>query len=120
MFVGWATRQSETGDSGVAAGFDAVPPLNIPMPVDPTLTLPRAGIHQNQILTSDPLLPDSGRSESKLIFGPCGGAPFPPGLGPRAHVVGPEGGGRTGSGGPARGAGALARPPRHVLKEVYF
>ena len=96
MFVRWATRRSETGDSGVAAGFDAVPPLNIPTQVDPTLPLPRAGIHQNQILTSDPLLPDSGRSESKLIFGPCGGAPFPPGLGPRAHVVGPKGGRRAG------------------------
>ena len=68
MFVGWATRQSETGDSGVAAGFDAVPPLNIPMPVDPTLPLPRARIHQNQILTSDPHLSDSDRCGSNLTF----------------------------------------------------
>ena len=69
VFVRWATRRSETGDSGVAAGFDAVPPLNIPTQVDPTLPLPRAGIHQNQILTTNPLLPESGRSGYRLIFG---------------------------------------------------
>ena len=86
MFVRWATGRSETGDSGVANGFDAVPPLNVPTQVDPTLPLPRAGIHQNQILTANPLLPDSGRSESELIFGPCGGVPFPPGPGSGTYV----------------------------------
>ena len=80
MFVWWAPQPPQTGDSGVAAGFDTCLPLNIPTQLDPTSPFARAGIHQNQILTADPLLPDSGRSGSELIFGPCDGAPFPPGL----------------------------------------
>ena len=47
----------QTGDSGVAAGSEALPPLSIPTQLDPTPPLARAGIHQNQILTAEPLLP---------------------------------------------------------------
>jgi len=59
----------------------------------------QAGFQQNQILSTYPLLPDSGRSDSDLRFGPFGGAARPP------TRPGPTGPGR----GPPREAGGGGR-----------
>ena len=45
--------------------------MNISAHFHPILPLTWAGFHQNQISTTYPLLPDSGRSDSELKFGPC-------------------------------------------------
>ena len=90
------------GRSGVAAGFNTRPALNISTHPHPILPLTKAGFQQNQILSTYPLLPDSGRSDSDLRFGPFGGAARPP---PHPTWPGPTGPGR----GPPRGAGGGGR-----------
>ena len=59
------------GRGGVAAGYNTRPLMNISAHFHPILPLTWAGFHQNQISTTYPLLPDSGRSDSELKFGPC-------------------------------------------------
>ena len=123
MFVRWAPQRSETGASRVAAGFDAAPHLNIFTQVDPTLPLPRARIHQNRILTANPLLPDSGRSEYRLIFGRAVGAPFPRAWAHGPTWLAPRGaGGRVRAGGPGRPGppkgGGRGRAPRAPANEA--
>ncbi len=62
------------GRAGVAVGFNTRPALNISTHLHPILPLTQAGFQQNQILSTYPLFPDSGRSDSDLRFGPFGEA----------------------------------------------